>query len=236
MLRLLLESNAKRFQFRQGALVSVVAHSLLISASVFATRGGPTVTIEEAEEKVTFLIPVNHTTSPPPREESVQYVREGEKSGDRGFEDKIIDKSATRTAPVVGEGKEEGKPKEEAQASEPNAIYDTVATAVDVDSAVTRFADSAAPAYPPKLLELKVEGGAYVQFVVDTLGLPDTLSFRVISATHPEFAQSVRDALPGMRFHPAILRSKKVPQLVEQPFMFKIIPPAAAKQTSSAKP
>jgi hypothetical protein len=58
----------------------------------------------------------------------------------------------------------------------------------------------------------------------------------VISATHPEFAQSVRDALPGMRFHPAILRSKKVPQLVEQPFMFKIIPPAAAKQTSSAKP
>jgi TonB-like protein len=238
MLRLLLESNPRGFQFRQGALVSLVAHSLLISASVLATRGGPTAAIEEAEEKVTFLIPVNHTTSPPPREESVQYVREGQKAGDRGFEEKIIDKAATRTAPVVGEGKEEGKPKEVAEATVPNAVYDTVATAVDVDSAVTRFTDSAAPAYPPKLLELKVEGGAYVQFVVDTLGMPDTLSFRVISATHPEFAQSVRAALPGMRFHPAILRSKKVPQLVEQPFMFKIIPPAATqgKQTSTAKP
>lgn len=236
MLRLLLESNARRFQFRQGAFVSVVAHSLLISASVLATRGGPAAAIDQAEEKVTFLIPVNHTTSPPPREESVQYVREGQKAGNGGFEDKIIDKAATQTAPVVGQGKEEGKPQEVAEASAPIAVYDTVATAVDVDSAVTRFPDSAAPAYPPKLLELKVEGGAYVQFVVDTLGMPDTTSFRVISATHPEFAQSVRQALPGMRFHPAILRSKKVPQLVEQPFMFKIIPPAAAKQTSSAKP
>ena len=236
MLPLLLESNARGFQFRQGALVSLVAHSLLISASVLATRDGPAAVTEQAEEKVTFLIPVNHTTTPPPREESVQYVRDGEKAGNQGFEDKIIDKAATRIAPVIGEGKEEGRPKEAAEASVPNAVYDTVATAVDVDSVVTRFEDSAAPAYPPKLLELKVEGGAYVQFVVDTLGLPDTASFRVISATHPEFAQSVRDALPGMRFHPAILRSKKVPQLVEQPFMFKIIPPAAAKQTSSAKP
>jgi len=236
MLRLLLESNTRGFQFRQGALVSLVAHSLLITASVLATRGGPTAAIQEAEEKVTFLVPVNHTTSPPPREESVQYVREGQQAGDRGVEDKIIDKGATRTAPVVGEGKEDGRPKEVAEASVPNAVYDTVATAVDVDSAVTRFTDSAAPAYPAKLLELKVEGGAYVQFVVDTLGMPDTLSFRVISATHPEFAQSVRDALPGMRFHPAILRSKKVPQLVEQPFMFKILPPAVGKQSTSAKP
>jgi hypothetical protein len=234
MLRLLLESNTRGFQFRQGAFVSLVAHSLLISASVLATRDGPDVSIEESQEKVIFLIPMNRTNSPPPREESVQFVREGEKAGNRGFEEKIVDKAATREAQIVGSGKKEGKPEEVAEAVVPNAIYDTVATAVDVDSAVTRYSDSAAPMYPPKLLDLKVEGGAYVQFVVDTLGLADTLSFRVISATHPEFAQSVRDALPGMRFHPAILRSKKVPQLVEQPFMFKIVMPA--KQTTQAKP
>lgn len=235
MLRLLLESNAKAFQFRQGAFVSLVAHSLLISASIAATREGESTAIEEAQEKVTFLIPMNRTNSPPPREESVQFVREGEKVGSGGIEEKIVDKAATREAPVVGtNGPEEGKPEEVAEAVIPNAIYDTVATAVDVDSMVTRFSDSAAPLYPAKLLEMKIEGGAYVQFVVDTTGMADTLSFRVISSTHPEFAQSVREALPGMRFHPAILRSKKVRQLVEQPFMFKIVP--AAKPVSSAKP
>jgi TonB family protein len=194
--------------------------------------------MEAAEERVSFLIPMNRTNSPPPRQESVQFVREGEKAGSGGVEEKIVDKEATREAPVMGTtGVEEGKPEEVAPPIEPNTMYDTVATAVDVDSAVTRFSDSMAPLYPAKLLELKIEGGAYVQFVVDTLGLADTLSFRVISTTHPEFAQSVRDALPGMRFHPAILRSKKVPQLVEQPFMFKIVAPAATtKPASQAKP
>jgi len=163
----------------------------------------------------------------------VRFLRVGEKAGTGGSEEKIVDKTATRTAAVVGKGKEEGKPEEKAEEIVPNAIYDTVATAVDVDSTVTRFADSAAPAYPPKLLDLKVEGGAYVQFVVDTTGLPDTSSFRVISTTHPEFAESVREALPGMRFHPAILRSRKVRQLVEQPFMFKILAPVTQ---ASAKP
>ena len=234
MLRLLLESNPRGFQFRQGALVSLVAHSVLITASVFATREGPAKLIETTQEKVTFLVPLNRTTSPPPREESVQFLKVGEKAGVEGYEQKVVDRLATRQAPVVGKGKEEGKPEEVAADIDPNAVYDTIATAVDVDSTVTRFSDSAAPTYPPKLLELKVEGGAYVQFVVDTLGMPDTLSFRVISATHPEFAQSVREALPAMRFHPAILRSRKVPQLVEQPFMFKILAPVT--QTTSAKP
>ena len=234
MLRLLLESNARGFQFSQGALVSLVAHSILIAASVVATRQGADAAIEAAEERVTFLIPLNRTTSAPPREESVQFVREGDKAGSGGFEEKIVDKAATREAPVVGTGPEEGQPQEVAEELVPNAIYDTVATAVDVDSMVTRFPESAAPTYPAKLLEMKIEGGAYVQFVVDTTGLADTTSFRVISATHPEFAQSVREALPGMRFHPAILRSKKVRQLVEQPFMFKIVP--AAVPVAPTKP
>jgi TonB family protein len=236
MLRLLIESNTRRFQFSQGAFVSLVAHSVLISASVLATREGPAAAIEASEQRVTFFVPLNRTTSPPPREESVQFLRDGEKAGSGGFEEKAVDKAATREAPVVGTGPEEGKPEEVAEEIVPNAIYDTVATAVDVDSMVTRFAESAAPSYPPKLLEMKVEGGAYVQFVVDTTGLADTTSCRVISATHPEFAQSVRDALPGMRFSPAILRSKKVRQLVEQPFMFRIVPAAPVAPVTPTKP
>ena len=235
MLRLLLESNRKGFQYVQGALPSLLAHSILIAASVVGTRHGVEAAIEAAEERVTFLVPMNRTTAPPPRQESVAYVKEGEKAGSGGTEQKVIDKKAITEAPVVGAGPDEGTPEEVVPEIVPNAIYDTVATAVDVDSMVTRYTDSAAPSYPAKLLELKIEGGAYVQFVVDTTGLADTLSFRVISATHPEFAQSVREALPGMRFHPAILRSKKVRQLVEQPFMFKIVAPVKTTP-ASAKP
>ena len=101
MLRLLLESNPRGFQFRQGALVSLVAHSILITASVFATREGPAKLIETTQEKVTFLVPLNRTTSPPPREESVQFLKVGEKAGVEGYEQKVVDRLATRQAPVV---------------------------------------------------------------------------------------------------------------------------------------
>jgi TonB family protein len=237
MLRLLLESNRRGFQYVQGTLPSVVAHTVLIAASVIGTREAASTIREDTEQRVTFIVPMNRVNSPPPREESVQFLKEGDKAGSEGFEKKVVDKSSTNKAPIVGMGPEEGTPEEAAEELIPNAIYDTVATAVDVDSMVTRFPDSGAPAYPPSLLELKIEGGAYVQFVVDTTGFADTLSFRVISTTHPEFAQSVRQALPTMRFSPAILRSKKVRQLVEQPFMFKIVAPVPeTTATTAAKP
>ena len=237
MLRLLLESNAKGFQFRQGAFVSVVTHSALIAAAVYTTGQEPSPALKEAQQSVTFLIPLNRAPTLPPKQEAVHFVKEGQQAGSGGIEDKPVEKKAPVEAPVKGTtGPEEGKPEQVSEESDPMTAFDTVATAVDVDSMVTRYPDSAAPAYPQKLLELKVEGGAYVQFVVDTTGLADVESFRVISSTHPEFAESVKEALPRMRFHPAILRSKKVRQLVEQPFMFKIVAPTPAAQTAAQKP
>jgi hypothetical protein len=65
-----------------------------------------------------------------------------------------------------------------------------------------------------------------VQFVVDTLGRVDTMSFAVIETTHAEFAEAVRAVLPAMRFSPAVTASRKVRQLVQQPFLFRILPPS----------
>ncbi|MGH7619343.1 MAG: energy transducer TonB [Gemmatimonadaceae bacterium] len=87
---------------------------------------------------------------------------------------------------------------------------------------------SAAPAYPLDLLEKHVEGMALVRYVVDTTGFADTHSFTVIRATDSGFVRAVRDALPYMRFSPAKIGAKKVRQMVEQPFTFKIAPAAAA--------
>ena len=99
---------------------------------------------------------------------------------------------------------------------------DSVFSVLDVDTAVVRSANSAAPAYPLKLLQAHVMGNVMAQYIVDTTGFADTTSFTVIRATHPEFAAAVREALPYMRFTPAKIGPLKVKQLVEQNFAFKI--------------
>jgi protein TonB len=91
-----------------------------------------------------------------------------------------------------------------------------------VDSAAVRYENSAAPAYPESMLRKHIEGSVIVQYVVDTLGHADTLTFRVVSATHVEFARAVKSTLPYMRFRPAVMANRLVPQLVQQPFSFRI--------------
>jgi len=95
---------------------------------------------------------------------------------------------------------------------------------LEVDSTVFRDPMSAAPEYPANLLDRGIEGSASVRFVVDTTGVVDTVSYRVLRATHADFAVAVRMALPGMRFRPAIRAGVKVRQLVEQTFSFRIAP------------
>lgn len=95
-------------------------------------------------------------------------------------------------------------------------------TELEVDSAVVRDPSSAAPEYPSVLLQKRVEGSAAVLYVVDTLGVVDTTSYRVVAATHTEFGDAVRRALPGMHFRPAVQHGQKVRQLVQQTFRFRI--------------
>jgi TonB family protein len=101
---------------------------------------------------------------------------------------------------------------------------DNALTALEVDSAVVRDAESAAPDYPANLLARGIEGFASVRYVVDTTGLVDTLTYRVIQATAPDFAVEVRRVLPAMHFRPAIQGGRPVRQLVEQTFRFRIAP------------
>ncbi|HEU5218242.1 MAG TPA: TonB family protein [Gemmatimonadales bacterium] len=101
---------------------------------------------------------------------------------------------------------------------------DNALSVLEVDSTVVRDPMSAAPEYPKSLLDRGIEGSAAVRFVVDTDGVVDTISYRVLRTTHPDFAVAVRMALNGMRFRPAIRAGSKVRQLVEQTFSFRIAP------------
>lgn len=99
---------------------------------------------------------------------------------------------------------------------------ETALTEVEVDSAVVRDPTSAAPEYPAALLAAGVTGYAIVRYVVDTVGTVDPLSYSVVQATNPSFADAVRRALPGMHFRPAMQRGRLVRQWVEQTFHFRI--------------
>jgi TonB family protein len=90
----------------------------------------------------------------------------------------------------------------------------------EVDREVQRDPTSAAPQYPPFLMENHIEGSLTVEFVVDTTGSADSTSLRVVHSSHPAFEQSLREALPHMRFVPAELGGRLVRQWVRQEFRF----------------
>jgi TonB family protein len=79
-----------------------------------------------------------------------------------------------------------------------------------------------APRYPQKMRDQRMSGRVFAQFVVDTLGRVDMETFHVLSATDPDFATAVRDALPDLRFFPAMIGDRPVRQLAIMPFQFSI--------------
>jgi TonB family protein len=104
-------------------------------------------------------------------------------------------------------------------------------TVLEVDSAAARYDDSAAPPYPQNLLDRRIEGTVAIQYIVDTTGFADTSSVVILAATHEDFAKSVRSTLPAMHFRPALMSHRKVRQLVQQLFSFKIDTAMIAQQT-----
>ena len=79
------------------------------------------------------------------------------------------------------------------------------------------------PAYPVDLLNRLVEAQFSVYFVVDTTGRIDIATIEVPPSVDRRFAQAVRDVLARWHFIPAEIRGKRVRQLMEQPFQFRIV-------------
>lgn len=91
-----------------------------------------------------------------------------------------------------------------------------------VDRRVRQVPDTGGLKYPDMLRAASVEGEVLAQFVVDTAGVYEGTSFKVLRSSHELFTQAVRDALPLMRFTPAEVGGAKVRQLVQQPFTFSL--------------
>jgi protein TonB len=205
-----------------GAGVSLAVHAALVLSMVSGARHMLEPSHATHETVITaaikYLVPPNRP-SPAPQEAAVRF------GGPRGEEQAPPTQyvKPEEKLPLLGEM---NLPKEDRRTALPlavEAVAQNAFTLLDVDAEATRDPDSAVPIYP-RVLELKgIEGSALVRFVVDTTGRADIESFRIVEETHRLFGQAVRDALPRMRFRPAMMGDKKVRQLVEQPFGFRLV-------------
>ena len=105
---------------------------------------------------------------------------------------------------------------------------DAVYFEYQVENPVMSAPGSPAPRYPDILKTAGVSGEVIASFVVDTTGLADVGSLKVIRSSHQLFVNSIVVAMPDMRFTPAMVGGRKVKQLVMQPFVFQIADGAKA--------
>lgn len=237
MMRLWTTSYARRERASPAGIASLAAHAIVIGVWILATQPSSSLPADSVSNRLYYIPPPNKP--PPSREirESVRYIALDEGLG-RGPGQPTIDETkpftAVQSSVQAGGARVDSTPPSPASApvAAPEQSTDSIFTELDVDSAAVRSSLSAGPAYPLDLLAKHVEGMAVVRYVVDTTGFADTESFTVIHATDPGFVRAVRDALPYMRFSPAKIGKKKVRQLVEQPFTFRISPSLA----NGAKP
>ena len=73
----------------------------------------------------------------------------------------------------------------------------------------------------PRVQRGAITGEILVQFVVNTAGVPEMTTFRMLEATDPRLEPQARALVASLRFQPAeLVRGCPVRQLVQQPFAF----------------
>lgn len=218
--------------FTEGPVASTFVHVLIISGALFATRHETGLQhLAESFTAPAFLIPKDKI--PGTTRERVDYMTPTDAMAGIGF-DKAGPPNEAELKLTKKRGEEDqlelGDPAAAPQRASLISI-DSVYTELQVDTAAARYDGSAAPPYPPTMLELRKEGHVMIQYVVDSTGRADLASIMIMQATHADFATSVTATLPHMRFRPAKIGAHRVRQLVQQLFSFKIDTARVAKST-----
>ncbi|HVE78324.1 MAG TPA: TonB family protein [Gemmatimonadaceae bacterium] len=235
MFNTLLESKPKKERTLGQALVSTVVHTALIALAVYATaQAGQQVLDKPKEEKVEFA-EVKPEEPPPPEEKpppppDVTVAPPPPK----GFQvltapvnipdvipDIDLTKKVTDEADFSGKGVAGGVARGVEGGTGP-VDTDQPYFEFQVEKVAAQAPGSVAPAYPEMLRSAGVEGTVLAQFVVNTEGKAEPETFKVLKSDHEMFTQAVRNTLPRMKFYPAEVGGRKVKQLVQQPFVFKL--------------
>ena len=229
----LIESKPKKQRSPLGTMTSVVVHAGLIALLVTVTaRAGQQEQEEKREEQVSFVeLPKNE---PPPEPEPEPPPPEvvAAPPPPKGFQvltapieipDELpeidLSKAVTNEEDFSGKGVAGGVAKGVVGGTGPT---DQAYFEFQVEKPVLAREGNPAPQYPEMLRSGNVEGEVLAQFVVDTLGRVDMSTFKVLRSSNELFTASVKRVLPKMKFYPAETGGRKVKQLVQLPFAFKL--------------
>ncbi|HEU4995047.1 MAG TPA: energy transducer TonB [Gemmatimonadaceae bacterium] len=231
MMKLWLQSYAKHTSLTPSAALSVVVHAVLIGLAVVETAAPDTEMRELPPNSIArFLAPPDREAGQQAQREMIRYVAIAVPPSGLGGAAAAAVKEFDPSPRLSGPDLHDALPLPEFNGA------DSVFSVVDVDSAATRYEWSAAPVYPPKMLEQKVEGLVRAEFIVSQEGYADTNTLRIIETTAADFTKAVRDALPFMRFKPAKIGNSIVSQLVLQEFRFQITIPVDTTRTKKPIP
>ena len=221
----LLESGRKSLQSAECAFTSLLAHGVLVWFAVGLTGGGTRIPTDEREARVFFLLPPDRVDIRSRQTEIIQY---GNLGGDLENGKHLLKPDGGWLSLAPAHGARGRRNRAGARGQLPfgppsRFIPDTAFSVLEVEEMVERYESSAAPIYPRELAAIGTQGVVQATYVVDTSGLVDTITIKVVQSDDPRFTASVREALGHMRFRPAKRAGKTVRQLVEQKFRFKIV-------------
>lgn len=233
MLNTLLESRSRRSRNGAGATLSAAVHASLIVVAAYATAAGapPPVAVDNPA-KIVWVNTATPASSAPARAPAASALVPTRSALPRPLSVSI---DIPSTLPPASVPLGAINPADFAQPSGNNltATIDTAGgpgsgggqrayTADEVETPVGTIRGGSRPEYPQALRSTGIEGQVIAQFVVDESGRAQRETVRIVSATNDLFAESVRRAVHGMRFSPARIGGRPVPQAVQQLFVFRL--------------
>lgn len=236
MFNQLLESKKKRQRSVGGTMLSVVLHTALISGAAYATAHAGLANNKQVEETAKYVEIKKEEPPPPKKETPPPPDAPVTPPPPKGFLTltppiKIPDvippvdltHKVTNEADFSGVGKRGGVANGVVGGTGP-VDQETPYSAQQVDRQVEPLEGNDPPKYPSVLQSAGIEGAVETQFVVDTTGTADMVTFKVLNSgeVNPLFVNSVKSALEKMRFRSAEINGHKVRQLVQQAFNFNI--------------
>ena len=230
----LIESDHRTQKSLRSTFVSVAVHACIISLAAYASARAGEVTVNSPIDTVTVFYPQTSKKAADPGESEPHKSESGtpkipQRPTKFVFDQVHISDSLPPidpAAPTMDESTLFNTPTNAGGRGPGDGIADGGGDsgeplfAAQVEKPAMPRNGNPSPKYPSLLESSRVEGAVLVQFVVDTLGVADMSTFKVLDATNNLFAESTRATLSKWRFYPAEAGGRKVKQIVQLPLKF----------------